>query len=203
MHIRFSILVLAVALSGLTACSGSQPAGDGAKPAAKPDAAAPSGASAPKATSDDVPAPVKAVFASAQSVTTEHKALTDEQVAAVEKDTGTKIADRDHHTYIAYETGSGARKQIGAATVVKASGAELVIVYDSRNGLPMIREVRATGVDEAFLAQFKNKGHDDAIAVGKDIKAAGVDEATAKAIADAVRQDSHVMQALYGKAHSH
>ena len=202
MHIRLSILLLVAALSGLTACSGSQPAGDGAKTAAKPDAAAP-GANATKAISDDVPAPVKAAFATAQSVTTEHKALTDEQVAMVEKGTGTKIADRDHHTYIAYETGSGARKQTGAATVVKAGGAELVIVYDSRNGLPIIREVRATGVDEAFLAQFKNKGHDDAIALGKDIKAAGVDEATAKAIADAVRQDSHVMQALYGKAHSH
>lgn len=203
MHIRLSSVLFIALLTGLTACSGSQPAGDGAKPAAKPDAGAPSTATAPKATTDDVPAPVKAAFGSAQSVTTEHKELTVEQVAAIEKDTGTKITERDHHTYIAYETGSGARKQIGAATVVKAGGAELVIVYDSQNGMPMIREVRASGTDAAFLAQFKNKGHDDAIALGKDIKAAGVDEATAKAIADAVRQDSHVMQALYGKAHSH
>lgn len=203
MHIRISILLLLAAISVFSACSGSQSAGDGAKSPAKPDSGAPSNASAPKASNDDVPVAVKAAFSTAQSVTTEHKELTAEQVAAIEKDTGTKMADRDHHTYIAYETGSGARKQIGAATVVKAAGAELVVVYDSQNGMPMIREVRASGIDASFLAQFKSKGHDDAIAVGKDITVAGVDEVTAKAIADAVRQDSHVMQTLYGKAHSH
>jgi hypothetical protein len=161
------------------------------------------GAHSGGAANSEAPPNVRAALPDAQSITTQHKDISDSQMATIEKDTGTKVADRDHHSYLAFSTAGGARKQIGAATVVKANGKELVIIYESRNGVPYIREVRAEGMPQAFLDQFKGKGHDDKFAVGGDLKANGADEATARAVAAAIRQDSVIMQTLYGSKHSH
>ncbi len=95
------------------------------------------------------------------------------------------------------------RKQIGAATIVKVDGRDVVIVYDSKDGSPVIKEIRAEGVPAGFLAQFAGKGHDDDLLLGADIKASGGGEAQAKAITEAVRVDVLTMQALYGAAHKH
>lgn len=155
------------------------------------------------AADSDTPPSVRAIFPDAQSITTQHKDIPASQMAEIEKETGAKIADKDHHSYLAFSTAGGTRKQIGAATVVKANGKEMVVVYESRNGVPYIREVRAEGVPQAFLDQFKGKGHDDKFQVGGDLKASGADEATARAVAAAIRQDAMIMQTLYGGKHSH
>ncbi len=152
---------------------------------------------------EDAPASVKAAFPDAQSFTKQHKDIPKDAIADMEKDTGGKVPDTDHHSYLAFSTTGGARKQIGAATVVTASGKELVIVYENKGGSPYIKEVRVDGVPAAFLAQFAGKGHDDEFSVGSEIKLNGVDEATAKAIALAIRIDAVTMQTLYGSAHSH
>lgn len=153
--------------------------------------------------SGDVPANVKVAFTDAQSITTQHKDLSAAQVTKIEKDTNTKIADKDHHSYLAFSTTGGARKQIGAATVVNAGRKEMVVIYESRNGVPYIKEVRAEGVPQAFLDQFKGKGHDDKFLLGQDIKPNGADDPTARAATDSIRQDAMIMQTLYGGAHSH
>jgi len=159
---------------------------------------------APTAKADeDAPAAVKAAFPDAQSFTKQHKDIPTEAIAKIEKDTGGKVPDTDHHSYLAFSTTGGARKQIGAATVVKADGKDVVIVYENKGGVPTIKEVRADSVPGVFLTQFAGKGHDDKFAVGGDIKTNGVDEGVAKAIAQAVRIDSTTMQTLYGAAHSH
>lgn len=155
------------------------------------------------AKADDVPASVKAAIPNAQTFTTQHKDLTDAQIASIEKDTGGKVSEKDHHSYLAFSTASGARTQVGAATVVKVAGKEIVIVYDNKDGSPVIKEIKVDGVPGAFLSQFAGKGHDDDLLVGADIKANGAKEAEAKAITDAVRIDVLSMQALYGKAHTH
>lgn len=152
---------------------------------------------------DETPAAVKAVFPEAQSFTTQHKDVSDAQIASIEKDTGSKVPAKDHHSYLAFSTTGGARKQIGAATIVKADGKDVIIVYESKNGMPTIKEVRADGVPAAFLAQFAGKDHDDDLLFGADIKASGGGEAQAKAITEAVRVDVLTMQALYGAAHTH
>ncbi len=154
-------------------------------------------------TDEDAPASVKAVFPDAQSFTKQHKDIPKDAIADIEKDTGAKVPDTDHHSYLAFSTAGGARKQIGAATIVKANGKDFVIVYENKEGSPVIKEVRGEGVPAPFLAQFAGKGHDDKFQVGADVKANGIDEATAKAIAQAVRIDSMTMQNLYGAAHSH
>ena len=156
---------------------------------------------APK--SDETPAAVKAVFPDAQSFTTQHKDVPADKLAAIEKDTGSKVPDKDHHSYLAFSTTGGARKQIGAATIVKVDGKDVVIVYDNKDGSPVIKEIRSEGVPTAFLKQFAGKGHDDDLLFGADIKASGADEAQAKAITEAVRVDVLTMQALYGAAHKH
>ncbi len=152
---------------------------------------------------DDTPAAVKAVFPDAQSFTTQHKDVPADKIASIEKDTSSKVPDKDHHSYLAFSTTGGARKQIGAATVVKVDGKDVVVVYDNKDGSPVIKEVRADGVPAAFLAQFAGKGHDDDLLLGADIKASGASEARAKAITEAVRVDVLTMQALYGAAHKH
>lgn len=152
---------------------------------------------------EDASASVKAAFPDAQSFTKQHKDIPKDAIADMEKDTGGKVPDTDHHSYLAFSTTGGARKQIGAATVVTANGKEFVIVYENKGGSPYIKEVRGEGVPAAFLAQFAGKGHDDKFSVGSEIKLSGVDEATAKAIALAIRIDAATMQSLYGAAHSH
>ncbi len=152
---------------------------------------------------DDTPEAVKAVFPDAQSFTTQHKDVPADKIASIEKDTSSKVPNKDHHSYLAFSTAGGARKQIGAATVVKSDGKDVIIVYDNKDGSPIIKEVRADGVPAPFLAQFAGKGHDDDLLLGADIKASGANEAQAKAITEAVRVDVLTMQALYGAAHKH
>ena len=152
---------------------------------------------------DETPAAVKAVFTDAQSFTTQHKDIPADKIASIEKDTASKVPDKDHHSYLAFSTTGGARKQIGAATIVKVDGKDVVIVYDSKDGSPVIKEIRAEGVPATFLAQFAGKGHDNDLLLGADIKASGANEAQAKAITEAVRVDVLTMQALYGSAHTH
>jgi hypothetical protein len=152
---------------------------------------------------DDTPTAVKAAFPNAQSFSTQHKDIPKDAFAGIEKEAGGKIPDSDHHSYLAFSTTGGARKQIGAATVVKANGKEVVIIYENKEGSPSIKEARAEGVPAPFLNQFAGKGHDDKFTFGDTIKANGADEATAKAITSAIAVDVLTMQKLYGAAHSH
>ena len=156
------------------------------------------------AKTDDAPASVKAIFPDAQSFTTQHKDIPAEKIASIEKDTGGKVPDKDHHSYLAFATKDGKRTQIGAATVVKADGKDVIIVYENKGGMPTIKEVRADGAAKEFLAQFAGKNHDTKIKFGEDIKLVGdIGEAKAKEITQAVRIDILTMEALYGAAHSH
>ena len=201
---KISVLTIAglTLFAGLAgACSsGSTPSNTGANRAANTGAAN----TAPAKTDDETPAAVKAAIPNAQSFTVQHKDVPKDAVADIERDTGAKVPGTDHHSYLAFSTEGGKRTQVGAATLVKAGGKDVVIIYESKDGSPVIREVRAEGVSPDFLKQFAGKGHDDIFSVGNDIKiAGGVDDATAKAIAEAVRIDSLTMQALYGAAHTH
>lgn len=155
------------------------------------------------ATDDAPPASVRAAFTDAQSFKKEHKNMTPTQMAEIEKTAGVKPPDTDHHYFAAFTGGTGGRKQIGAATTVKAGEKDIVVVYENREGKPFIKEVRADGLPAAFLSQFVGKSHDDKMQIGGDIKANGVDDKTAKAVADAVRVDAVTMQILYGAKDSH
>ncbi len=156
---------------------------------------------------EEIPASVKAAFPDAQSFTKQHKDLTDAQIASIEKDTDSKIPDKDHHSYLAFSTTGGTRKQLGAATVIKADGKDYVIVYENKDGSPVIKEIRGGdgggAMPSPFLKQFAGKGHDDDLLLGADIKANGANEAQARAITEAIRVDVLTMQALYGAAHKH
>jgi hypothetical protein len=192
------LLVGIIALIGLAAAcsSATQPTANTANTMADNTATAPK-------KDDEAPAAVKAVFPDAESITKQHKDIPKEAVADIEKDAGAKLPDTDHHSYLAFKTEGGTRKQIGAATMVKADGKDAVIIYAGKDGSPFIKEVKIDGVAADFLKQFSGKGHDNKIQIGQDLKANSVDEKTAKAIAEAVRVDAMTMQALYGKAHSH
>ena len=58
-------------------------------------------------TDDETPAAVKAVFTDAQSFTTQHKDIPADKIASIEKDTGGKVPDKDHHSYLAFATKDG------------------------------------------------------------------------------------------------
>ena len=207
-----SILIILAIASAAAFAAACNPGGTNTAPAANPGKTAGASNTAPAANAadasshaaaDETPAAVKAAFPEAQTFTTQHKDVPDSAVATIEKDTGGKIPDKDHHSYLAFATKDGKRTQVGAATVVKADGKDVVIVYENKGGMPTIREVRAEGVPAPFLAQFAGKGHDDKFEVGGDLKLNGADEASAKAIALAVRVDAATMQSLYGAAHTH
>lgn len=155
-------------------------------------------------TADEAPPEsVKAIFPDAGNFKREHKNMTPTQIDEITKTAGVKPPDTDHHYFAAFSGGSGARKQIGAATTIKADGKDIIVVYENKEGKPFIKEVRAEGVPSAFLAQFAGKSHDDKMQIGTDLKANGADDKTAKAIADAVRVDAVTMQILYGAKDSH
>lgn len=189
----------------------------GCSPGASSDNAAPAGnartgtnantaAATPAAThkvDDETPGEIKAAFPKAQSFSKQHKDIPQGAITDIEKETGGKVPETDHHSYLAFSIESGTRKQLGAATQVNAAGKDIVVIYESKEGSPFIKEVRAEGLPEAFLAQFAGKGHDDKLSVGAEIKAGGVDEVAAKAIATAIWVDVLTMQALYGAAHTH
>jgi len=194
---------IAVSLSIASACSSSPETATTNRTANTTTANTATTNAANTTKADDTPAAVKAVFPDAQSFTTQHKDVPADKIASIEKDTSSKVPNKDHHSYLAFSTAGGARKQIGAATVVKADGKDVIIVYDNKDGSPVIKEVRADGVPAPFLAQFAGKGHDNDLLLGADIKASGANEAQAKAITEAVRVDVLTMQALYGAAHKH
>lgn len=197
-----SIIAISAAVSLAAACSSETTTTPNKTNTVNQPAANTAPANAAK-TDEDIPASVKAAFPDAQTFTKQHKDIPANSIAEIEKDTGAKVPDTDHHSYLAFSTTGGARKQIGAATVVKAGGKDLVIVYENKEGSPVIKEIRADGVSGDFLKQFTGKGHDNDLLLGKDIKANGVNEAEAKTITEAVRVDVLTMQALYGAAHSH
>lgn len=203
----FTVIALTMVAGLAAACSSGSntaPAANSAANQTRPagNTAAPGNTSAKS--EEETPAAVKAAFPDAQSFTKQHKDIPKDEIPEIEKESGGKLPDTDHHSYLAFSTTGGARKQIGAATEVKAAGKDLVVVYENKGGSPFIKEVRADGVSPEFLKQFAGKGHDDKFQVGGDLKAAGgVDEATAKAIAQAVHIDILTMQTLYGAEHAH
>lgn len=190
--------MVSLACSGGTATNGNTAISANKAPA---NSSAPSNSAPAKA--DEIPAAVKAALPTAQTFTALHKELTDAQIASIEKDTGGKVSEKDHHSFPGFATVNGARTQIGAVTIVKAAGKEIVIVYENKDGSPSIKEIKAEGAPVGFLSQFAGKGHDDDLLLGADIKANGAKEDEAKAITDAIRIDVLSMQALYGKAHTH
>ena len=203
---KIFIFVTALTASLLSlACSGgtTNPAANTATANKAPaNSIAANNAAAP-AKADEIPASVKAALPSAQTFTAMHKELTDAQIASIEKDTGGKVSEKDHHSYPGFSTASGTKTQIGAVTIVKAAGKEIIVIYENKEGSPSIKEIKAEGVPAGFLSQFAGKGHDDDLLLGADIKANGAKDDLAKAITDAVRIDVLSMQALYGKAHTH
>ncbi len=203
MKILIFVAVITASLVSL-ACSGSTtPNGNTAVAnKAQANSTAANNAAAP-AKADEIPASVKAALPGAQTFTAMHKELTAAQIASIEKDTGGKVSEKDHHSYPGFSTANGTKTQIGAVTIVKAAGKEIVVIYENKDGSPSIKEIKAEGVPAGFLSQFAGKGHDDDLLLGADIKANGAKEDLAKAITDAVRIDVLSMQALYGKAHTH
>ena len=199
----FVTLITASLLS--LACSGgttTPAANTGMANKAPANSTAANNAAAP-AKADEVPASVKAALPGAQTFTAMHKELTDAQIASIEKDTGGKVSEKDHHSFPGFSTVNGTKTQVGAVTIVKVAGKEIIIIYENKEGSPSIKEIKAEGVPAGFLSQFAGKGHDDDLLLGADIKANGAKDDLAKAITDAVRIDVLSMQALYGKAHAH
>ena len=203
---KIFIFVIALTASLLSlACSGgtTNPAANTATANKAPaNSIAANNAAAP-AKADEIPASVKAALPSAQTFTAMHKELTDAQIASIEKDTGGKVTEKDHHSFPGFSTANGTKTQIGSVTIVKAAGKEIIVIYENKEGSPSIKEIKAEGVPAGFLSQFAGKGHDDDLLLGADIKANGAKDDLAKAITDAIRIDVLSMQALYGKAHTH
>lgn len=204
MKILIFVTALTASLFSL-ACSGgtTTPAANTAAANKAPTNSTAANSAAAPAKADEIPASVKAALPGAQTFTAMHKELTDAQIASIEKDTGGKVTEKDHHSYPGFSTASGTKTQIGSVTIVKAAGKEIIVIYENKEGSPSIKEIKAEGVPAGFLSQFAGKGHDDDLLLGADIKANGAKDDLAKAITDAVRIDVLSMQALYGKAHAH
>lgn len=203
---KIIVITIAGALSAIAAGCSTAPSGNNAGPGGTGPAGNANSVAAntaPAKAADETPAQIKAAFPDAQSFTTQHKDIPKDKITDIEDEVDDKVPGVDHHSYLAFSTAGGSRKQIGAATIVKAAGKDAVIVYENKDGSPVIKEVRADGVPAPFLAQFVGKGHDNQIWFGTDIKANGADEPTAKAITKAIKIDVLTMQALYGAAHSH
>ena len=194
-----TVSLLSLACSGGTTTPAANTASANKAPA---NANTVNNAAAPAKT-DEIPASVKAALPGAQTFSAMHKELTDAQITSIEKDTGGKGSEKNHHSYPGFSTANGTKTQIGSVTIVKAAGKEIIVIYENKEGSPSIKEIKAEGVPAGFLSQFAGKGHDDDLLLGADIKANGAKDDLAKAITDAVRIDVLSMQALYGKAHAH
>lgn len=197
------ITMLAVAILGASGLSRNSVTSASSAPTAPTGAA-----NTQHATTGEIPAAVKEAvkesFPKAQ-ITPQHKDLTDAQIAGIEKESGMKPGAKDHDSYLLQADEGGARKQVGVATVVKAQGREVVVIYKTEKGELVIAEAHgeAAGIPDGFFEQFKGKGHDDELSLGQNIKPQGLDEALARAITAAIRLDVVTMHELYDKAHKH
>lgn len=159
-----------------------------------------------EASKDEVPAEVKAAFPDANMVTMQHKDLTAKQIESIEKDSGSKLSDKDFHSFIAHDS---AHKQVGTATMtnIEAAGGpvQLLVIYTNDGKIKKITPLKGSGdvVSAAFLDQFAGKDHDDAFHVDNDLKYDGANKDAALAVAHAVKRDVLAMHALYGKEHGH
>ncbi|MEW6731384.1 MAG: hypothetical protein AB1489_08615 [Acidobacteriota bacterium] len=162
----------------------------------------------------DAPVTVKAAFPEAQSFTLEHRALSGEMIAAIEKEAQTKVParERDFHAYLARKTEPGKPTQIlGAAAILNVDGVaspiEVMVAVDSDINIKKVAFVKGDTkgeiASEEFLKQFVGKGHHDKIKVGEDINFTGKDKTSAAAVAETVRRAEQTLTQLYGKAHSH
>ena len=204
MKILIFVTALTASLLSL-ACSGGSTtpaANTTAANKAPANTSAANNAAAP-AKADEIPASVKAALPGAQTFTAMHKELSDAQIASIEKDTGGKVSEKDHHSYPGFSTANGTKTQIGSVTIVKAAGKEIIVIYENKEGSPSIKEIKAEGVPAGFLTQFAGKGHDDDLLLGADIKANGAKDDLANCFASTGRGGAKLMQALHGKAPPH
>ncbi|RMG03718.1 MAG: hypothetical protein D6735_07955 [Acidobacteria bacterium] len=142
---------------------------------------------------------IKSAFPEDASINLQKRKLTDEILKQAEP-----TFSPEHEAYFAFSSESGTRKQIGAATLLKIADKEIAVIYESKNGMPTISRLLSTQVPKDFLNQFISKTHDDPIKLGADIKkVGGINEQEAEQITKAIRSDVLIMQALYGKPHSH
>lgn len=149
--------------------------------------------------SSEIPQLIKSAFPENASINLQKRKLTDEILRQAES-----VLTTDHEAYFAFSSENGTRKQIGAATLLKIADKEIAVIYESKNGMPTISRLSSTQVPKDFLNQFIGKTHDDPIKLGADIKkVGGVNEQEAEQITKAIRSDVLIMQALYGKPHSH
>lgn|GEM_PF-2550916 len=147
----------------------------------------------------EIPQLIKSAFPENASINLQKRKLTDEILKQAEP-----TLSPEHEAYFAFSSENGTRKQIGAATLLKIADKEIAVVYESKNGMPTISKLLSTQVPKDFLNQFIGKTHDDPIRLGADIKrVGGVNEQEAEQITKAIRSDVLIMQALYGKPHSH
>jgi hypothetical protein len=144
----------------------------------------------------EVPAFVRALFPEAEEVVKRHKQLTVAQAAEVERLSGSKLAERDFHSYVGYRAVSGQVQVLGAATVVDVPGEQLqmVVLYD--RDLVRRKVVPVGGnngnLPSGFFAQFV--GAD----TGQQAAAQGTAGGTAAAAARALHRDLLAMRMLYG-----
>lgn len=155
---------------------------------------------------NEVPTEAKAAFPEAQTVTAQHKELTSEQIASIEKKSGAKLSGEDFHSFVAHDS---SRKQLGLATLTDVEGSgstvRLLVVYTNDLKVKKVTPVEGSGdvVSLAFLGQFAGKDHDQPFHVGEDVEYGGKNRVAAEAVAHALKRDVLAMQALYGKTHGH
>jgi len=146
------------------------------------------------------------LFPEAENFVSRQKALTPQQISAVEKETGRKLGpeDRSLTVYVAVATSpeSGRMQSLGGILMVDAAGpGGLIDIAMACNLDGSVKRVLITGnggekelEDQAFLKQFESRGPSDSWEPG-DFQAAGTPEST-EAVVQAVRRGVHLFMAF-------
>lgn len=159
------------------------------KPAEKPVETKPA-TEAPK--TDGTPAEIRAAFPDASTITAQKS----------------RAKGGDEFTsYVAFAMKDGKKTTLGVATLVPAEGVTYLLAVNNNVDITQVSVVKSGGKAEVesadFLKQFSGKTHDDAFKIGKDLKFAGTDKATAEKVVKALQDAELNLQNIYGKPHTH
>lgn len=150
-------------------------------------------------------ADLKKLFPSADAFAALEGTLKQEQIAAIEKTLGAKLADEDRVPTFYFAIKGGKRYAVAEYVSIRADAGlvTIAVAMDTKavvSGIKILKNPANKAIEESsFLAQFRGKKRDDPLVVGKDIVAADKADVLSKQVALAVQKAIATINSVFAK----
>ncbi len=148
---------------------------------------------------------LKKIFPSADSFAALEGSLKPAQVTAVSKAVGATLTDEDRLPTFYFAIKGGKRFAVAQYVSIRTKDGlmTLAVAMDTRgtvSGIKILKNPASKAIeDAAFLTQFRGKKRGDALAIGKDLTAAGTEDDLSNQVALVVRKAVATINAVFAK----